>query len=27
MTTTPAVDAVGLVKTFGTFHAVDGIDL
>ncbi len=27
MTTTPAVDAVGLVKTFGTFRAVDGIDL
>ena len=27
MTTTPAVDAVGLVKTFGSFHAVDGIDL
>ncbi|WP_341351083.1 ATP-binding cassette domain-containing protein [Nocardioides convexus] len=27
MTTTNAVQAQGLVKTFGTFHAVDGIDL
>jgi ABC-2 type transport system ATP-binding protein len=27
MTTTPAVHATGLVKTFGDLHAVDGIDL
>jgi ABC-2 type transport system ATP-binding protein len=27
MTATPAVDAVGLVKTFGRLRAVDGIDL
>src|ERR1700746_742199 len=27
MTTTPAIDAVGLVKSFGQLRAVDGIDL
>src|SRR5690349_7000083 len=27
MTTTPAIDAVGLVKSFGHLRAVDGIDL
>src|SRR6202521_4015136 len=27
MTTTAAIDAVGLVKTFGQLRAVDGIDL
>ena len=27
MTTTIAVQATGLVKSFGDFHAVDGIDL
>ena len=27
MTKTPAVDATGLVKTFGSFRAVDGVDL
>jgi ABC-2 type transport system ATP-binding protein len=27
MTTTAAIDAVGLVKSFGQLRAVDGIDL
>jgi len=27
MTTTPAIDAVGLVKAFGQLRAVDGVDL
>ena len=27
MTATPAIDAVGLVKTFGGLRAVDGVDL